>query len=189
MSRSLNLLYPLAEAQVGHFTTRQAHGVGISDQQLHYLARTGSLQRVAHGIYRFHRFPFQPLEDVVVACLWAGAGAAASHDTALVVYDLTDAMPGTIHVTVPRRFRGRRPGVTVHTTSLPERDRTSREGVPVTTPTRTIRDIWARYGTDRTVETAREFLDSGLISRRRLRRDLASDEQMRGIIGKLEAAP
>ena len=189
MSRSLDLLYPLAEAQVGHFTTAQAHEAGVSDQQLHYLARTGSLQRVAHGIYRFHRFPFRPLEDVVVACLWAGEGAAASHDTALVVYDLTDAMPGTIHITVPRRFRGRRPGVTVHTTSLPERDRTSREGVPVTTPMRTIRDICARYGTDRTVEAAREFLDSGLISRRRLRRDLASDERLHAIIGKLEATP
>ena len=61
---------------------------------------------MAHGIYRLQRFPAQPFEDVIVACLWAGDGAAASHDTALAVYGLTDAMPAVTHITVPRPFRG-----------------------------------------------------------------------------------
>lgn len=53
------------------------------------------------------RFPHHPHEDVVAACLWAGPDCAASHDTALVVHGLSDAMPASIHVTVPSPFRGR----------------------------------------------------------------------------------
>lgn len=44
----------------------------MSRQQLSYLARTGSLERVAQGVYRLRRFPAQRFEDVTVACLWAG---------------------------------------------------------------------------------------------------------------------
>jgi hypothetical protein len=120
--------------------------VGVSRQQLSYLARTGSLGRVAQGIYRLRRFPAQRFEDVIVACLWAGEGTVASHETALAVYELTDAMPTTIHVSVPRPFRGRRPGVTVHTAPLGDGERTERAGVPMTTVARTIADVLVRFG-------------------------------------------
>ena len=93
MATSMELLYPIAERRGGYFTTAQAAEVGVSRQQLYYLARTGSLDRVAQGIYRLHRFPTQRFEDVIVACLWVGEDAAASHDTALAIYELTDAMP------------------------------------------------------------------------------------------------
>ncbi|MGH2658056.1 MAG: type IV toxin-antitoxin system AbiEi family antitoxin domain-containing protein, partial [Actinomycetota bacterium] len=146
MRTSQAALYPIAERQGGYFTTSQAHGAGISDQQLHYLAKSGSIERVAHGIYRLQRFPAQQFEDVIVACLWAGEGAVASHETALAIYGLTEAMPPVIHVTVPRSFRGKRKGVVVQTAPLREDERTTREGVPVTTPARTIRDIAVRYG-------------------------------------------
>ena len=108
-------------------------GTGPSHQQLSYLARTGSLQRVAQGLYRLHRFPAQRFEDVIVACLWAGDDAVASHDTVLTVYDLTDAMPAVIHVSTPRPFRGKRRDIVVHTAPLGDGERTERAGVPVTT--------------------------------------------------------
>lgn len=50
-------------------------------------------------------------------------------------------MPGTIHVTVPGAFRGRRMGVTVHRDVVAPDDRTIRNGVRVTTPLRTIADV------------------------------------------------
>ena len=78
MPTSMDVLYPLAERRAGYLTTAQAAEVGVSRQQLYYLARTGSLNRVAQGIYRLRRFPAQRFEDVIVACLWVGEDAAAS---------------------------------------------------------------------------------------------------------------
>lgn len=141
----------------------------MSRQQLSYLARTGSLERVAQGIYRMHRFPAQRFEDVIVACLWAGDDAVASHDTALAVYELTDAMPSVIHVSVPHPFRGKRPGIVVHTAPLGDGDRTERGGVPVTTVERTITDVLARSGEELARSAAEQALERGLVTRRRLR--------------------
>jgi len=169
MSSSVDVLYRLAEPRAGYFTTAQARDVDVSRQQLHYLARTGSIDRVAHGIYRLRRFPAQRFEDVIVACLWAGEDAAASHDTALAVYELTDAMPARIHVTVPRPFRGQRRGVVVHVAGLDEGERTVRAGVPVTTVERTIADLVGQSGTMAAVEAATQALERGLVTRRRLR--------------------
>jgi predicted transcriptional regulator of viral defense system len=169
MPTSVDVLYPLAERRAGYVTTTQAAEVGVSRQQLSYLARTGSLERVAHGIYRLRRFPAQRFEDVIVACLWAGDDAVASHDTALAIYELTDAMPAAIHISVSRPFRGRRPGVTVHAAPLGDGERTEREGVPVTTVERTIADVLVRSGTDLARPAAEQALERGLVTRRRLR--------------------
>src|SRR5260221_7724011 len=114
MPTSADVLYDLAESHGGYFTTAQATDHGISRQQLYYLARSGSVERVAHGVYRLRRFPSQRFEDVIVTCLWAGDESVASHDTALAIYELTDAMPAHTHVTLPRPFRGRRQGVILH---------------------------------------------------------------------------
>ena len=167
MTTSIDVLYPLAERRAGYVTTAQAAEVGVSRQQLSYLARTGSLQRVAQGIYRLHRFPAQRFEDVIVACLWAGEDAVASHDTALAVYELTDAMPSVIHVSIPRRFRGQRPGVVVHTAPLGDGERTERGGVPVTTVERTITDVLARSGEELARSAAEQALERGSVTRRR----------------------
>ena len=168
MTTSIDVLYPLAERRAGYVTTAQAAEVGVSRQQLSYLARTGSLQRVAQGIYRLHRFPAQRFEDVIVACLWAGEDAVASHDTALAVYDLADAMPAVIHVSTPRPFRGQRRGIVVHTAPLGDGERTERAGVPVTTVERTIADVLARSGEALARSASEQALERGLVTRRRL---------------------
>ena len=168
MTTSIDVLYPLAERHAGYVTTAQAAEVGVSRQQLSYLARTGSLQRVAQGIYRLHRFPAQRFEDVIVARLWAGDDAVASHDTALAVYDLADAMPAVIHVSTPRPFRGQRRGIAVHTAPLGDGERTERAGVPVTTVERTIADVLARSGEELARSAAEQALERGLVTRRRL---------------------
>jgi len=169
MPTSVDVLYRLAEPRAGYFTTAQAAKAGVSRQQLSYLARSGSIARAAHGIYRLRRFPAQRFEDVIVACLWAGDDAVASHDTALAVYELTDAMPANIHITVSRPFRGRRSGVTIHTATIGEQDQTIRSSVPVTTAERTIIDVMRRSGSELAVEAAEQALARGLVTGRRLR--------------------
>jgi len=52
-------------------------------------------------------------------------------------------MPATIHVTVSRRFRGRRPGARVHHASLPASDRSTYNGVSITSVERTLIDVAA----------------------------------------------
>ncbi|MEX1165059.1 MAG: type IV toxin-antitoxin system AbiEi family antitoxin domain-containing protein [Nitriliruptor sp.] len=189
MPTSLDALYLFAERRAGYVTTAQAAEVGLSRQQLSYLARTGSLERVAQGIYRLRRFPAQRFEDVIVACLWAGEDTVASHDTALAVYELTDAMPTTIHVSVPRPFRGRRPGVTVHTAPLGDGERTERAGVPVTTVERTIADVLVHSGAELARPAAEQALERGLVTRRRLRAALADHGDPGRTLLDLTAAP
>lgn len=143
MQSIMDRLYRLAESQAGYFTTAQAHAVGVSKQELYYLRERGDLRKAAHGIQRIVRFPATRHEDIMVACLWAGPEAAASHATAMVVYGIGEAMPSVIHVTVPHRFRGTRRGVLVHRAPLADAEVTRRDGIPVTSPLRTIADVAA----------------------------------------------
>lgn len=167
MSSILDRLYSLAEPQLGYFTTAQAQRAGVSRQELYYLRQRGDLVHAAHGIQRLARFPADPHEDIAIACLWAGAGAVASHETALVVYEIGDVMPATVHVTVPAAFRGRRRGVTVHVARLDADDIAHRNGIPVTTPLRSVADVAAGdpSGARRALSDA---LERGIVSSRDL---------------------
>ncbi|MGH2610821.1 MAG: hypothetical protein ACRDHF_17205, partial [Tepidiformaceae bacterium] len=69
---------------------------------------------------------------------------------------------------------------------LREDERTIREGVPVTTPARTIRDIAVRYGPSEAAEAGREAIARGIITRRRLTRELANDAEARSVLDLLD---
>jgi hypothetical protein len=79
-----------------------------------------------------------------------------------------DAMPGVIHLTTDRRFRGSRRGVIVHQAHLAEGDVTWRDGIPVTTPLRTVTDV----ATDQSVAVAAvtEAIERGLLRAHQLRK-------------------
>jgi len=144
-------LYALASAQSGYFTTTQAVAHGVSWRALSHHAGRGRFQRVRRGLYRFRDYPSSRYEEVVAAWLAVGAeGSIVSHETALDLHDLTDIIPLSIHLTVPRARRGLHPpvGVTLHTTIDPLHDEevTIREGVRLTTPERTLLDV-AEAGT------------------------------------------
>lgn len=170
MSTTMDALYQLAEPQAGYFTTAQATEAGVSSRALYHRARRGDVDHIHYGLYRLHRFPAHPFEDVIAACLWAGDASAASHETALAVHGISDAMPSMIHITVPRPFRGHRDGVVIHHADLPRADRTRIESVPVTSIARTLQDV-AATGDPALVEQAvAEAIARGVLSRRQLRR-------------------
>jgi len=156
-------LYELAEPQAGYFTTAQARTVGVSKQELYYLRQRGDLLKVAHGIQRLARFPATKHEDIVIACLWAGPDAVASHSTATVVYGIGDAMPVRIHVTTPWDFRGKRNGVVVHHAVLSDTEVSRRDGIPVTSPLRTIADV-AKGDVLGATDALSDALDRGLLN-------------------------
>lgn len=134
-------IYPLAESQAGYFTRQQAAEVGVDSARLARQVAAGRLMRVAPGVYRLVRFPASPHEDLMIAWLQTGPGSVISYDSALALYDLSDALPTEAHVTVPRTASRRRPGLRLHTQRLAFDEVTRRNGMTVTSPARTIADL------------------------------------------------
>ena len=82
------------------------------------------------------------------ACGPTALGGVISHESALALYEMSDANPSKLHITVPRKFRIRRevPGfLVVHHADLQPHEIQPFEGIPVTAPERTIRDCHARH--------------------------------------------
>lgn len=142
-------LFAVADEQLGHFTARQARACGYTSPMLVYHVERRRFARLGRGVYRFVRYPHSPREEVVVAWLAVGTDATASHATALDLHGLSDVVPDSVHLVLPRSLRYRRApaGVTLHTTAAslgPEdRVRHPQTGVPVTSPLRTILDVAA----------------------------------------------
>jgi predicted transcriptional regulator of viral defense system len=170
MADTMRVLYQMAERQAGYFTARQATDAGVSHRALSGRVRTGDIERVRYGIYRLRHFPAHPFEDVAAVCLWAGPDSAASHETALAIHGISDAMPASIHVTVSRPFRGHQPGVIIHHATLDEGEREIRDSVPVTTIPRTLKDAATSSDPTLVSQAVQQAVTRGVLSRRQLRR-------------------
>jgi len=170
-------LYELAEGQVGYFSASQARELGFGSDLITYHAKQGNFLRAARGIYRLKRFPASPFEDLIVACLRSGPKAVVSHETALVVYGLSDLMPAQIHLVVPRTKSRRLRGLKLHRHRIGESEVTRRDGVQVTTPVRTLLDVaTAGVSEEQVAQAVREALQRGLVQRH----ELLSAAQVRG---------
>lgn len=134
-------LYQIVEDQGGYFTSAQARDVGFSWERLSNNVKSGLFERVSRGVYRYVKYPSSRYEDLFIAWLRAGPEAVISHESALSVYELSDIIPTTVHVIVPRTASRRRRGIKFHTNKLEENEVTSREGLLITTLPRTLADI------------------------------------------------
>lgn len=184
-------LLDIATAQHGYFTAAQARECGYSWPLLSHHAASGAFVRVRRGLYRFADLPSSPREEVAAAWLAAGTEEAViSHESALDLFDLSDVIPNSIHVTVPRARRGYRgpAGVTVHTTTRPFRrgEVVVREGMRVTSPARTIVDS-AAWGTapEQVLRAVVQALERGLTTPAALAR--AADERGGQVARLIEA--
>lgn len=164
-------LFDVASTQGGYFTTAQAGACGFGRDLLSHHARTGRFVRINRGLYRLRDYPSWPREHVMAAWLAAGRErAVVSHESALDLLNLSDVMPNSIHLTVPRsrRHLPSLPDVTFHTTVRPLEpgDISIREGIRVTSATRTILDS-AQAGTapEQIEMSIRQALDRGLTTR------------------------
>lgn len=102
-------LWDIATAQHGFTTAQQATETGIGKQTLQMLVHRGTLERAAHGVYRFPNYPVGEHDQLALAVLWTRVPEAAlSHETALDCYGISDVNPNRIHVTVGKRRRFRR---------------------------------------------------------------------------------
>lgn len=164
-------LYEAAAPQQGYFTARQASAAGFSAQLLRYYAASGKVQPAGQrGVYRIVLFPPGEHEDLVVAWLWAEQQGVMSHQTALLLQGISDALPAKIHMTVPAAWAKRRLRVpanaVLHYRDVDERARTWSGPVPVTTPLRTIQDCIAdAVNPELVVDAIRDARERGLVTK------------------------
>ncbi len=139
--------------------------MGFTWERLSSNAKIGKFSRISQGIYRLSHFPGSPHEDFFVAWLRTGDDSVVSHESALSIYNLTDILPGDVHVIVPRTASRRRRGIRLHTSRLNPGDVTTREGLPVTTIPRTIADLINSGLAYEHIENAiKEALQRGLVT-------------------------
>ena len=142
-------LYETALAQEGHFTTQQALDAGYSSQLLVKYLNSGKIIRIRRTVYRLKHFPPGQQEDLVAVWLWSDRAGVFSHETALMLHELSDVLPARAHLTVPAKWRRRRiqvpDGVVLHYADVPKRDRAWVGAVSVTSPARTLADCAADY--------------------------------------------
>ena len=113
-------LAAVAGGQGGYFTAKQAREAGYGYPHLDYHVSTGSFERVDHGLYRLAGVPPSDHDDFVRLALWSRSRqddpqAVVSHESALVLHELSELLPRRIHLTVPRTFRKAAPkGCVLH---------------------------------------------------------------------------
>lgn len=137
-------LYEIAASQQGLFTTKQAAEAGYSPQLLIHHLHAGKVLRLQRGIYRLVHFPPGEHEELVVAWLWSDQAGVISHQTALALHGLSDALPAHLHLTLPAVWRRRRfrvpEGVVLHHADVEPAERAWFGAVPITNPRRTLID-------------------------------------------------
>lgn len=108
---------PLAAAQAGILTRRQALASGLSAAALHNRLSTGRWQRVHYGVLATFSGEAPRAARLWAALLACGPDAVLSHQTAAELAGLATGVDDRIHVTVPhhRRVSAHR-GVVVHRT-------------------------------------------------------------------------
>lgn len=188
-------LFGKASEQAGYFTTGQAHDAGFSSPLIRHHVRTGRFMHVARGLYRLRDYPSTPREEVLAAWLRLSPKAVVSHESALDILGLSDVIPNSIHLTVPRTSRKviSLPGVTVHTTIRPLRpsDVVNRDGVRLTNAARTIADVAeAGLGPDQVERAVRSAIDRGFATPRQLRAAASNrGRRVQGIVDSAVAQP
>ena len=169
-SPNWDALFEIASEQEGLFTTAQAAEAGYSPQLLQKHLHGGRVRRVRRGVYRLVHFPPGDHEDLVAVWLWSESAGVLSHETALALHGLSDALPARVHLTVPadwsrRRLRVPR-GVVLHHADVPKSDRAWVGSLPVTAPLRTLADSAAGGVAPDLVQQAKDqAVARGLVTR------------------------
>lgn len=104
-------MWDIAASQYGFVTAVQAQDFDVTRGALQMLVQRGTLKRVAHGVYRFPKYPVSQYDSYMLAVLWTRAPESClSHETALDAYGICDVNPNRVHVTVGKHRRLRRAG-------------------------------------------------------------------------------
>ncbi len=166
-------LYAIGAPQAGYITLAQAVAAGYSSPLVEYHVNSGRLERVGRGIFRLVHFPPTDNEDLVIRWLWSGQQGTFSHETALSLHGLSDALPSKMHMAVPQAWRKRRlripQGVMLHFADVAKEEVTWIGPVPLTKPLRTVADVMAHGNPELAGQAVSQAVKKGLFTRRELR--------------------
>ncbi len=172
-------LFEFAVGQEGHFTTKQAALAGYSSQLLLKYLKNGRVTRVRRGVYRIVHFPAGDHEDLATLWLWSERQGVFSHETALMLHELSDSLPRKVHLTLPAAWANRRlrvpKGVLLHHGNVLQNERVEVGAVPVTSVLRTLIDCVSAHVSPELVDDAlrqartRELIDKDDVKRIRAR--------------------
>src|SRR5690348_2828641 len=99
MMTDLRNLESLALRHGGYFDRADALAHGVNDRLLAYHTATGRFDRELSGVYRLSYAPLYMLDDYWRAWVWSNYRGAISHESALLLYDLSDVLPSKVHLT------------------------------------------------------------------------------------------
>ena len=164
-------LFEVAVGQDGQFTTKQAADAGYSPQLLLKYLANGRVSRVRRGVYRIVHFPAGEHEDLTTVWLWSDKVGIFSHETALLLHDLSDVLPRKVNLTLPADWTRRRlrvpKGVVLHYDDLAKAERVDIGAIPVTTVSRTLLDCVDAHVSFEFIDAAiRQARARGLIDKR-----------------------
>lgn len=179
------LLFSLALDQGGYFTAKQARQVGYDYPHLDYHVAHGNFIRVGHGLYRLPDLPPSEHDDLIRLTLWSRdrheqPQAVVSHESALVVHDLSELLPARTHLTVPPGFRKKAPqGIVLHKNHLARSDIEEHQGFRVTTPGRTLLDVArGNLSQEQLAKAVGEAMERGLVRRSALLSAVQTDNSL-----------
>jgi predicted transcriptional regulator of viral defense system len=163
-------LFQLAGSQSGYFTAAQARSIGYSYQAQKHHADHHNWVRVDRGLFRVPEWPVSGFEELVRWSLWSRGLGVVSHERALAAHELGELDPRKMHLTAPKSFTSRDPGVVLHRGELPDSDIEARDGFQITTPLRSIIDVAAGgIDVDQLSRAIDDALKRGLFTARGLR--------------------
>ena len=165
-----NAIFGIAVSQEGLFSATQAKAAGCSQQLLGRYLATGKIERVSRALYRIVLFPRGENEDLIALWLWSKNEGVFSHETALFLHELSDALPTRAHLTLPEAWSRRDvklpPRLIVSYDDLPDDDRTWHGPVPVTAVRRTLADcLHANVAAELVAQASAQAAERGLITR------------------------
>ena len=128
----------LATRQHGVVTRAQLRTVGLSEAAIDGRVRRKWLHRVHQRVYAVGYPSLTRYGQFMAAVLACGDGAALSHISAAVLWNLLKDRGAPVHVTAPTKRKAR--GVVVHWSAL-DGERVRRAAIVVTTPARTLLDL------------------------------------------------
>ncbi len=165
---SWDRLFEYALGQEGLFTTKQAAEAGYSPQLLQKYLHNGRISRVRRSVYRIVHFPAAEHEDLAMLWLWSDHAGVFSHETALMLHDLSDVLPRKVYLTLPLEWQLKRlrvpKGVVLHYADLSQGERAVLGAIPVTNVRRTLLDCARSHVSPELVKAAvRQARARGLV--------------------------
>lgn len=138
-------LVEIAKRRFGVASWDEALRAGLSARQIERRIAQGSIHQPAPRALVIGAAPRTWEQDVAVAVLSCGPGAAASHMTAATLWGMLNTSGGRVDVVVRRWDRTHRNFLVHESLDLVPEDIDLHRGIAITTPARTVVDVGAQF--------------------------------------------